>query len=211
MSTPERLAYWYLRLNGFLSIENFVVHPDQGVNQRTDADLLAVRFRHRAENLERPMADDPRVSDVDTYVNLIIAEVKTSACALNGPWTRVPDRNIHRVLAAIGCVEEPKTDAVAKSLYAEGCFQDETATIRLMAFGDRPGELSIPAAQVLYDDMSEFIWDRLRAYDREKRSVGNWAPDGQKLRRAFDGAGNDETAFRNSVRQLFGLPPRGTS
>jgi len=26
----EKLAYWYLRLNGFLSIPNFIVHRDTG-------------------------------------------------------------------------------------------------------------------------------------------------------------------------------------
>lgn len=26
--SPERLAYWYFRLNGFLTTENFVVHPE---------------------------------------------------------------------------------------------------------------------------------------------------------------------------------------
>lgn len=57
--SPERLAYWYFRLNGFLTTENFIVHPDEGKDQRTDADLLAVRFQHRAENVipcEPPVA-----------------------------------------------------------------------------------------------------------------------------------------------------------
>ena len=48
---PEKVAYWYFRLNGFLQIENFVVHPERRGGQRTDADLLAVRFPHRAERL----------------------------------------------------------------------------------------------------------------------------------------------------------------
>lgn len=52
---PEKVAYWYFRLNGFLQIENFVVHPERRGGQRTDADLLAVRFPHRAERL----FDDP--------------------------------------------------------------------------------------------------------------------------------------------------------
>ena len=26
---PEKVAYWYFRLNGFLQIENFVVHPER--------------------------------------------------------------------------------------------------------------------------------------------------------------------------------------
>jgi hypothetical protein len=48
---PEKVAYWYFRLNGFFQIENFVVHPERRGTQRTDADLLAVRFPHRAERL----------------------------------------------------------------------------------------------------------------------------------------------------------------
>ena len=32
---PEKVAYWYFRLNGFLQIENFVIHPSQSGAQRT--------------------------------------------------------------------------------------------------------------------------------------------------------------------------------
>jgi len=48
---PEKVAYWYIRLNGFFQIENFVVHPERRGGQRTDADLLAIRFPFRAERL----------------------------------------------------------------------------------------------------------------------------------------------------------------
>ena len=37
---PEKVAHWYFRLNGFLQIENFVVHPERRGGQGTDADLL---------------------------------------------------------------------------------------------------------------------------------------------------------------------------
>ena len=90
---PERLAYWYFRLNGFFTTENFIVHPDQGRDQRTDADLLVVRFAHRAENLQRPMEDDLRVVSCNTFANVIIAEVKTGECRLNGPWIDPVRRN----------------------------------------------------------------------------------------------------------------------
>jgi hypothetical protein len=33
---PEKVAYWYFRLNGFFQIENFVVHPATSDSQRTD-------------------------------------------------------------------------------------------------------------------------------------------------------------------------------
>ena len=40
MVTPEALAYWYFRLNGFLTTANFVIHDEGGAGQRTDADIL---------------------------------------------------------------------------------------------------------------------------------------------------------------------------
>jgi hypothetical protein len=51
---PERLAYWYLRLGAFLTIENFIVHDEAGGFQRTDVDLVAVRFPNRRETFAKP-------------------------------------------------------------------------------------------------------------------------------------------------------------
>ena len=39
----EDLAYWYFRLNGFLTIQNFVVHPN-----RTEIDIIAARMKFMA-------------------------------------------------------------------------------------------------------------------------------------------------------------------
>ena len=100
---PEKVAYWYFRLNGFLQIENFVVHPERRGGQRTDADLLAVRFPHRAERLfDDPndiMPDDEhRLSLSHDLIDVVIAEVKTNQpCTLNGPWTQEERQNVHRV------------------------------------------------------------------------------------------------------------------
>ena len=41
---PKMIAYWFFRLNGYANITNFVVHPDRRGSQRTDVDVLAVRF-----------------------------------------------------------------------------------------------------------------------------------------------------------------------
>jgi hypothetical protein len=48
MHTLDSAAEWFLRLNGFLTVLNFVVHPvetEEGTQQRTDADVLGVRLR----------------------------------------------------------------------------------------------------------------------------------------------------------------------
>jgi hypothetical protein len=137
ISNPDRLAYWYFRLNGFLTIENFIVHPDTGDGQRTDADLLAVRFRHRAENLVCPMEDDPRLACCDLFVNVVIAEVKTGSCALNGPWTDPGKKNMHRVLSSTGCIANDLLDLACKCLYKQGKWASELVQVRLFALGNK--------------------------------------------------------------------------
>ena len=48
----EDLVYWFFRLNGCLTMENFIVHPDTAGPPETDADLIAVRFPHRRETAD---------------------------------------------------------------------------------------------------------------------------------------------------------------
>jgi len=72
----EKLAYWYLRLNGFLTIENFIVHPDDRGCQRTDVDILGVRFPNRSELFYYPMEDDNRLLSLSNKTLFILAEVK---------------------------------------------------------------------------------------------------------------------------------------
>jgi len=40
----EELAYWYLRLNGFFLLENFVIHRTEEIKHSSDIDLMAVRL-----------------------------------------------------------------------------------------------------------------------------------------------------------------------
>ncbi|WP_156438916.1 hypothetical protein [Bradyrhizobium valentinum] len=116
----EKVAYWYFRLNGFLQIENFVVHPERRGSQRTDADLLGVRFRHRAEftfDHQTPMKDDSRLCFSPRLDDIVIVEVKTNQpCTLNGPWTDPDRQNVQRVVAAIGCLPRASISEAAKCI-----------------------------------------------------------------------------------------------
>jgi hypothetical protein len=47
----EEIAYWYLRLNGFFMIENFVIHRSGNGNYRSDIDIIAVRFPYVIEKI----------------------------------------------------------------------------------------------------------------------------------------------------------------
>lgn len=205
-STPERLVYWYLRINGFLLIENFVVHPDVGSQQRTDADLLGARFKYRQELMINPMEDDPIVAECSILCNIVIAEIKRGACTLNGPWINPHDKNINRILQAIGCFDKSVIREAAEGLYKVGFYANENAICRLLAFGDRKGELPIPSVpQILFSDVIKFIHLRFRKYSDQKASIGNWAKDGQQLKRLAERC-RDLPNFECEVRRIFRLP-----
>ena len=144
---PETIAYWFFRLNGCATITNFVVHPDRHGSQRTDVDVLAVRFPHRAELMTSgdPMPDHP-VFNSDGKIDIIFAEVKHGLCRLNGPWTNPEEENINRVWYAVGAFDSHRVSEVAHALYQVGNYQDDFYRVRLFAVGERKNEAVLPAA-----------------------------------------------------------------
>lgn len=212
--TPERVAYWYFRLNGFLQIENFVVHPERRGGQRTDADLLAVRFPFRSERLfDDPndiMTDDERGLALSRdLIDIVIAEVKTNQpCTLNGPWTRRDRQNIHRVIAAIGCLPHDQIDSAADDMYRVGLYRSNMLRIRLVAVGrDRSEDLEdrYPAVtQALWADMLAFMWCRIERYRHQKKQVDQWDAEGRKIKRLVDEHRSSDD-FIEHVSDLMGV------
>lgn len=212
---PEKVAYWYFRLNGFLQIENFVIHPTHGGGQRTDADLLAVRFPYRAERLiddanDIMQDDEAGLALSKDWIDVVIAEVKTNQpCTLNGPWTDADKRNIHRVLAAIGCLTVHSIELAAADLYRTGQHEGENRVrIRLIAIGrDRNAELEArypSIVQLIWPEMLGFIWGRFDAYRRQKAQVNQWDKDGQLIKRIAHEA-TDADCFVTQASHAMGV------
>lgn len=205
-SSPERLAYWYFRLNGFTTTENFVLHPDDGGHrQRTDADLLAVRFKHRSELLARPLPDDPRVAECGALVNVIIAEIKRGDCRLNGPWTNRESENMRRVVRSIGAVPLEVEYEVCETLYENAKWSRGDISVRLFALGEKKTtSLLVPVdQQVTWGEIIGFCKDRFAEYSREKGDVQQWPADGKTLREAALSPDAE-----SEIRKLFGLRKR---
>lgn len=209
---PEMVAYWYFRLNGFLQIENFVVHPERRGSQRTDADLLAVRFPFRAERLfddqNDIMADDvERLALSVDLVDIVIAEVKSNQpCTLNGPWTQEDRQNVHRVLAAIGCLPPDRIEAAAAQIYLAGFHQGDALRVRLVAVGrDRNEKIALDypeVTQLLWADMLAFIWHRFRRYRQQKTQVDQWDAEGQRIKNLADRSNEVEDFIREALRLM---------
>lgn len=212
---PEKVAYWYFRLNGFLQIENFVVHPERRGSQRTDADLLAVRFPFRAERLfDDPrdvMADDvQRLALSADMIDMVIAEVKANQpCTLNGPWTQQDRQNVHRVLAAIGCLPPDLIEKAAADIYRTGFHRsDSRLRIRLVAVGrNRSDSLAAEypdVAQLLWSEVLAFMWERFHRYRQQKAQVDQWDPAGRKIKRLADQS-NTAADFIAHALHLLGV------
>jgi hypothetical protein len=212
----ERLALWFLRLNGFLTIPNFIVHPegpreqDGAYPQQTDVDVLGVRFPFRAENRERPMSDFP-LFIAENRPMVVLSEVKTERCGLNGPWTDANRENIQKVLFAGGFRPAEQANAIAGQLYNTGVWEDGSLIIRIVCFGSRPN-LGLRRAfpdvpQLLWtDDVLPFIYKRFNQYKQEKRMHHQWDDDAKQLfAEAEKSPGNDGGQFFESVEVVSQL------
>jgi hypothetical protein len=170
--TPEKLGYWYLRLNGFMTMESFVLHSDsrREPGQRTDADIYGVRFPFRRE---LTLADDILFQIQAEKPMFIIGEIKRGECALNGPWTDPSKRNMQYLLQAIGSFEAHQVENIATALYENLSCEDSSCNIQMVTIGSseiqeyRQTRPALP--QLLFSTMLSFIYRRFRDFHRQKK------------------------------------------
>lgn len=171
----EQLALWYLRLNGYLTVPNFVLHPDTPGSERTDADLLAVRFAYSREVSGIPMTCDETLVRQDGKIDFIIAEVKSGECRLNGPWINPKPQNMQYVLRWLGMIPESEVQQVASELYRDQVCERENWGLRLACFGSRRSEhMHRNIVQITHEEVVNFISDRFKKHADIKTSHRQW-------------------------------------
>lgn len=80
MNYGEEYALWYLRLNGFFPISNFVIHKSGEISHSSDCDVLAIRTPNVFEEIggQRDDWDDWLRDRFDLNKTIgVICEVKT--------------------------------------------------------------------------------------------------------------------------------------
>jgi hypothetical protein len=168
MNYGEEITYWYLRLNGFFPITNFVVHRSQNIRHSSDIDLLAIRTPHVYEVIGGKSDDwDQELAEqIGFQRNLgVICEVKTGRYDLDklfheqnvqyavGRLGLVPQVDIDHVsneLAQKPLVELPSGDAVFKLLVADKAAGSNKFIFRPLQF------------------VEDFLDNRVRQYPHEK-------------------------------------------
>ncbi len=204
IGSPEDVAYWFFRLNGCLTIRNFVVHPERRGSQLTDADLIAVRFPWRSEqNLI-----DHGLFEMADRSRLFLVEVKSGGdCRLNGPWTDRSIGNLTRVLEAIGCFDPDEVRRTTEALYGVGRYRGDVIDALLVAVASHRSEelvnIAPGAVQLTWDEIFEFIFSRFRLFRAKKAHHPQWDPQGRSLYTLAQHARNDFGSFRAAVQGAF--------
>jgi len=188
MTDPyELFVKWYLRLHGYLSVENFIIHePLQGaVPQGGEIDLLAVRFPFSREEPSPGFIFDldPKLMDQDVLTrkltDFVIAEVKSAQDTLNDLW-RPPTSNIklrrtEYLIRWLGfCHTDMAIRHVAEELQAKQTALLGGFRIRLIYFGPtiHPDVRKLGVLQIKHAQIAEFIISQ-RASCYRNRDIAN--------------------------------------
>ena len=183
MNFGETLAYWYLRLNGFFPLTDFVLHRDEEtIEHSADTDLLAVRFPFVYEEVGGQLDDwdNNRFTDWGLDLNrkivALIVEVKTGK---NNPAYRDNIRQsfsrdrllygIHRM----GFWQRIRTDEIASDLSLASIYHDAVLGVSiaklLIAVRFPQNEQLLPCCLKLrLDEAEEFILARVDKYPQKQ-------------------------------------------
>jgi hypothetical protein len=183
VNTLEQLGLWYLRLNGYFTMPNFIAHCHDGA--RTDVDVLGVRFPDSSEYPD----DAARLCFPRDKIDVVLAEVKSGECKLNGPWKGESDKQpLEYVLKRVGLFDsEALVGKVANALYSQRHFppQEESARwpfiVRIVCFGQTKNRGLHGVTQILWSDAISFMADRFQRYRGDKADHSYWDSFGKFL------------------------------
>jgi len=168
MNYGEEIVYWYLRLNGFFPITNFVIHRSQRIVRTSDCDVLAVRMPDVYEEIGgKPEDWDQGFAQELGFDRIVgvICEVKTGRYALNGIFR---SEYVHYAIGRLGLVPTDQIARIADELNnnAIANTDDGRRICKLLVAND----LKEPQTFIFrsLNHAEDFIDDRVKQYPREK-------------------------------------------
>jgi len=169
----ERFIGWYLRLNGYFTIDNFIVHaaddPTRISNDRignyTEIDILGVRMPYSREvtGCLYVANHEPLVNESERRFDVVIAEVKSGNDNRPNPVWRngdnpIPIEYIVRFIGLHECDDE--ISEIASTLLSRYTYEeDDKCHIRYIVFSKvaNPHWQSQGVTYITYDDIIQFL------------------------------------------------------
>ena len=163
----EEVASFYLKLNGFFILPNFAIHRDY-VNEyiHTEADILAVRFPHSIEEINKKrLFDDPVIAKIAGSRKrlFLIVEVKSGMCAINRKWTNegFGTQHMQTAIKRMGFAPVGLSGKIAQSLMGKtSTWEDADDQVVHLCIGRSKND-SLRHQQILFSDFAKFFLGRL--------------------------------------------------
>ncbi len=168
MNYGEEIAYWYLRLNGFFPITNFVIHRSSEIEHSSDCDILAIRLPSVYEEI----GGNPDDWDNDLAKELgfehtigVICEVKTGAYDLKDIFR---PEYVKYSVGRLGFVPKANIAAISAKLNEVALLEIEEGRriCKLLIANDQKDSSSFLFRSL--NSAEDFISDRVRKYPKEK-------------------------------------------
>lgn len=169
MNYAEILTSWYLRLNGFFTLDNFVVHRSEDNQHRYDIDVMAVRPPHVFEAVGGQATDwDPFLVDQTRFdaFTAVICDVKSGEFDAR---LLFPADRLRAAVQRIGFLPSAEVPAVVEGLEANSrCdLPDGKCITKLFVANRKPvGNLTYLFRTI--GDIRRFIEERIRRHSEEK-------------------------------------------
>lgn len=163
----ELLTKWYLRFNGYFTVDNFIIHAGDD-NQRisngvvssyTDVDILAIRMPFHIERTgELEIKNDNRLQCIEK-IDIVIAECKTGKQnGLNKVWSKSNFQAMEYLLKFCGLFKETKQiKDVAKILLSDLKYEDDKFRIRFILFAEKSPSKQFLVKGLTYISCMEII------------------------------------------------------
>jgi hypothetical protein len=209
MKRSEDLAYWYLRLNGCLTVSNFYLHPPHKGGALAEADIVGVRFPGRAE-FDDKNADDALFAQEDATI-FLIAEAKASGeCSLNASWTR-DSKALSYVLRRFGPVAAGKEEGIAETWIRTGGYKDSSLRCFFLCLAARYSEClrsNYPEIQQrTWEEILQFFHRRFSTHRKRKLDHSQWDSVGHLIWDTWEkDARREYGRFTKIMRREFNLP-----
>jgi hypothetical protein len=213
----EALITLYLRLNGYFT-SGFIVHSPVIGQNKTEIDVLAVRFPKNAEP-ERQINTDEGLDPTDSGVDVIIGEVKSRGQQLHFNAGLRTQHSVSAVLRWIGMFDEQEIDDLAVKLLAAldpavdatkaaptVCGPRNTRIRGILFSPERDSRRNNQAWHLPGPPVLNYIWKCLRPPTRRPECAtvydfGLWGRDLAPLVRFFkDGTVRQPNRFRDVVQ-----------
>jgi len=179
MNYGETLASWYLRLNGFFTIPNYVLHQKKDVlAYSADCDIIAIRPPHIYEEIGGQPHDWDRKFeefgiDIRTKTVGVIVEVKTGKFSKDDITTGSfgPDR-ISYALKRLGFwpydTENMTIEEICTHLRTHPHFENDTHYVMKLLIADISAPIArLPIHQLSLKEVDTFISNRFELYKQK--------------------------------------------